>query len=127
MTFFFVLLTAPIATGLGVWFRARDRSLRSAYWLLVVATVAWAILVASLRGPEVTDAAFVLGLLLGTLSLGVVPAALYFSLGRRIQRLSTLALVWAFTLPVLVIYGFYATLLTFDLVYCPVDAYECPV
>ncbi len=124
--FLLALLTAPIATGVGVWFRKRGWPLRWAAWGLVVVAVAYALAIGGLRDPEVTDVAFAPGIGLGTVSLGLLPATFYFVLGRWVTG-PWLALALVLTTPALVVFGFYAYVFTLDFVFCPVDAYECPV
>jgi hypothetical protein len=80
------------------------------------------------RGEGVRDAAFLQGLGLAAVALGLVPYLAYFALGHVLARYPVvLTAVGALLFFGVVFYLFIAWFLVARLVACGPDAYECPV
>jgi hypothetical protein len=79
-------------------------------------------------GPEpVSRDRYFAGLLLAAAVSAAVPAA-YFALGRALSgKPVVLWVVFTISLLPLIYVGFLTLLMVAGLVYCPPDAYECPV
>ena len=75
-----------------------------------------------------SESDFFMGLVLGTVGVGLLPAAAYYALGRALgQRRGLLVGVWAVSQVPLTLYVVVTSLYIVDLTYCGPDAYECPL
>ena len=108
----------------------RDRGRIGPLGLLAVCAVAVATLVylVSTHDPDVGTSDFVLGLVLGTAAIGLLPGAAFYWLGRALgARPGFLIAVWLLTQRPLAFYIFVALIFAVGLTHCPPDAYECPL
>jgi hypothetical protein len=94
----------------------------------VLGSVAIAGWLATERGPEIEGETVGAGLIVGAFLLGMFPLLLYWAIGRWLARRPlVLMAVWAVSIVPLLFYLFLALILVADIVYCPEDAYECPL
>ena len=119
---------AVFATGIGVMRSNAARPDPVALLATGIGGIAFAVLAVSQHDPGVAPGDAVAGVALAGVMLGAVPVYVYFVLGRALARHQVaLWLICAASAVPLVYYDLIGFLFVLDLVYCPPDAYECPV
>jgi hypothetical protein len=119
---------AALAALIGVIRSGADRPDPLALLPAGIAAVGFAVLAASEHDPAVAVGDAITGIVLAGVLLGAVPVYVFFVLGRALaQHRITLALVCAASVVPLFFYYVIGLLIVGELVYCPPDAYECPI
>ena len=93
-----------------------------------IAAVGFGVVAASQHDPDVALSEAIAGVAVAGLMLGALPVYVFFILGRALARHRiTLALICAASSVPLLYYYVIGWIFVADLVYCPPDAYECPI
>ena len=121
-------LVSLVPTLAGILERTRARAGPGGVLAGMLISVPVVVLLVDSHARGVSTSDFILGLLLGTVFIGLLPAFLYYNLGQGMAgRLGWLALVWLLSQVPLWFYVFFLVIATLDLTHCPPDAYECPL
>jgi hypothetical protein len=93
-----------------------------------IAAVGFSVLAASQHDPDVAPSEAFAAVAVASLMLGALPAYGYFVLGRTLaQDPIKLWLIGASSVLALMYGQILGWIFVLDLVYCPPDAYECPI
>jgi hypothetical protein len=101
---------------------------RAAVAVVLAAGVAVGFWLAGERVQGVHEAAFIEGVLIGGLLIGVLPTLIYYVVGRGLRGHPVAAgITWLVSLVPLYLWFFLTLLASAALVACPPGSYECPV
>ena len=118
---------AVLSTFAGIVWRRQRWRLASAVPLVGVCAAGCLVWLLSQKAPHVNETAYLSGVAVGTIGLIVVPAIVYFALGRLVAGRALLSAVWLLTLPLLGVYALFIFFAAGQLLSCPPSAHECLV